>query len=164
MHFETAFDLVEVGYKSWWFPAFGLIFIPIGIAFLFVPGLSRFISWRLLPNRWRRVSDWLSLGFALIWTFGTFILTFTEYIAARDALTSGRYSVAEGQVVGFKPMPYEGHGRESFTVAGKRFSYSDFEVMPGFNNTHSHGGPIDNGVYVRVTYSGNTILRLEIAR
>jgi hypothetical protein len=61
-------------------------------------------------------------------------------------------------------MPREGHADESFVVGGRRFSYSDYSVTPGFNNTRSHGGPIDNGVYVRITHRGNTILRLEIAR
>jgi len=53
---------------------------------------------------------------------------------------------------------------ESFTVGGRRFSYSDYEVTAGFNNTASHGGPIRAGLHVRVTYWGNLILRLEVAR
>jgi hypothetical protein len=164
MTFETVFDITEVGYKSWWFPAFGLIALAIAGAPLLFPRLSRISRWRLLPDRWSRVSDWVFLIFAACWTFGAFILTFTQYIAARDALFAGRFSVVEGPVTDFKPMPHEGHGQESFTVAGKRFSYSDFVVVPGFNNSRSHGGPIDSDIYVRVTYSGSTILRLEIAR
>jgi hypothetical protein len=164
MRFETVFDIAEVGYKSWWFPAFGLVFVAVGAAFLLIPVRLRFLRWRIFSDRWGRVFDWAFFIFCVSWTVGTFILTFTQYIAARDALISGRYFVAEGPVADFNPMPYAGHGEESFTVAGKRFSYSDFEVMPGFNNSRAHGGPIDSGVYVRVSYSGNTILRLELAR
>jgi hypothetical protein len=61
-------------------------------------------------------------------------------------------------------MPYTGHSEESFTVEGHRFSYSDYIVTSGFHNTASHGGPIREGLHVRVTYSGNLILRLEVAQ
>jgi hypothetical protein len=36
------------------------------------------------------------------------------------------------------------------------------KVVCGFNNTSSHGGPIREGLPVRVSYVGNTILKLEI--
>jgi hypothetical protein len=112
----------------------------------------------------RRTFGWIFLGFGLVWTLATFALTLSDYISARNALASGEASVIERVVRGFRPMPYAGHAEESFTVSGKRFSYSDFNVTAGFNNTRSHGGPIDNGVHVRITHRGNTILRLEIAR
>jgi hypothetical protein len=31
MEFETVFDLAQAGYK-WWFPAYGLIFVGIGLS------------------------------------------------------------------------------------------------------------------------------------
>jgi hypothetical protein len=80
---------------------------------------------------------------------------------AGDHLPAGLHG---GPVTDFRPMPREGHADESFVVGGRRFSYSDYSVTPGFSNTRSHGGPIDNGVYVRITHRDNTILRLEIAR
>jgi len=61
-------------------------------------------------------------------------------------------------------MPYTGHQDETFTVNGVRFSYSDFGVTCGFNNSASHGGPIREGLQVRIHYVGNAILRLEVAR
>lgn len=61
-------------------------------------------------------------------------------------------------------MPYSGHEKEWFVVAGHRFEYSDFEVSPGFNQTASHGGPIKKGMHLRVHYVDNDIARLEVAR
>ena len=84
-----------------------------------------------------------------------------------EALTSfetGHYSVVEGIVTDFHPMPYEGHDDECFSVTTQRFCYSDYSVTPGFHNAASHGGPIRAGFRVRVTYSHDTILRLEVAR
>jgi len=78
-------------------------------------------------------------------------------------MREGRYSIVEGPVTDFVPMPNEGHSYESFTVQGRRFTYSDYEVTSGFHNSTSHGGPIRQGLYVRVTYMGNLILRLQVA-
>ena len=80
-------------------------------------------------------------------------------------------SVVEGPVENFVPMPYQGHSLESFDVAGVHFAYSDYVLTSGFNNTSSHGGPIRQGLYVRIHYvrlgrseDANSIVRLEIRR
>ncbi|MGA3317527.1 MAG: hypothetical protein ABSC64_13940 [Candidatus Korobacteraceae bacterium] len=85
------------------------------------------------------------------------------YARAKDAYTQGQYSVVEGTVTDFHPMPYSGHQDETFVVNGVQFSYSDYVTVPCFNNTASHGGPIHEGQKVRIAYSGNCILKLEIA-
>jgi hypothetical protein len=79
-------------------------------------------------------------------------------------LRDGHVQVTEGPVTDFVPMPYEGHAQERFTVRGHTFSYSDYVLSPGFHNTASHGGPIREGLNVRVTFAGNLILRLEVAQ
>jgi hypothetical protein len=61
-------------------------------------------------------------------------------------------------------MPYAGHANEHFTVCGVPFSYSDYVVTEGFNRTSSHGGPMREGLWVRITYVGDIIARLEIAK
>ena len=70
----------------------------------------------------------------------------------------------EGTVSQFIPMPYTGHAMESFVVHGVRFAYSDYVITAGFNNTSSHGGPIREGLPVRIWYRGNEILRLDVAK
>ncbi len=66
-------------------------------------------------------------------------------------------------------MPEGGHADEHFLVNGVSFSYSDYEISAGFNNTSSHGGPIHEGLPVHIWYRdigngrNNEILRLEIA-
>ena len=81
---------------------------------------------------------------------------------AARALREGRVSTIEGRVADFVPMPLSGHADEQFTVSGVRFSYSDYVVVPCFNNTSSHGGPIREGLWVRLAYRGNCILKLEV--
>lgn len=52
-------------------------------------------------------------------------------------------------------------------VSGVHFAYSDFVVTAGFNQTSSHGGPIHEGLLLRIAYTGSaddaTIVKLDIA-
>ena len=51
---------------------------------------------------------------------------------------------------------------EQFDIAGVSFSYSDYVITAGFNNSASHGGPIREGLPVRVCHRNGEILRLEV--
>lgn len=166
----VAFDIAEAGYKSWDFPAFGLIFVAVGLALLLGPKLiNRFVPrlWELFDTDGRKIAKkvWyprLVLAFALAWIAFAFTATYKEYRSFLADYRAGNYSVVEGVVEDFIPMPKSGHRYESFTVGGASFHYSDFNITAGFNNTRSHGGPMDEGIYVRVYHAGNTILRLEV--
>ncbi len=80
-------------------------------------------------------------------------------------LRTGEFAVVEGTVEDFVPMPAAGHANESFSVDDVRFSYSDYNLSTGaFNNTASHGGPIREGLRVRVSHHEGRILELEICR
>jgi hypothetical protein len=164
MTFKTVFDAGQQGYATAWFPAFGLIFVAVGALLVFRPALMQ----RLMPSGPQGAARVIFSGFffifALLWTAVSFLATFLQYQTVASDLSAGRYSVVEGPVANFVPMPYDGHPQESFTVKGHRFSYSDAILTSGFNNTASHGGPIRAGLYVRISYSGNLILRLEIAQ
>ena len=84
--------------------------------------------------------------------------------AASQELERGNCSVVEGVVENFHPMPKSGHDTERFEVNGVHFSYSDYVMSPGFNNTASHGGPIRDGLRVRICHNSGDILRLEVAQ
>jgi hypothetical protein len=160
LNFELIFDANEAGYRQWWFPAFGLIFVLIG-------------SGQLIYRRWNpssalsrpaRAFPYLFTGFAVLWVSCTFVGTFCEYWELRQALRSGHFETVEGKVVDFVPMPQSGHAMERFVVNGHHYEYSDYMVSAGFNNTQSHGGPIREGITVRIADVRGKIARLEIAR
>lgn len=132
----------------------------IWIAFLaLVMGVGALIVIRYRPARILS-----SVAVAVI-VFGAFVECYhvSKTRELMDAYQSGNYSVAEGAVQDFHPMPYDGHERESFVVQGKRFSYSDFIVSPGFRNAVSHGGALREGMWVRVLYIREHIVRVEIS-
>lgn len=122
-------------------------------------GIIRTIS--PLTQRW---FPWLLLGFALLWTTVAFFTTYADYSAAVTAMANHRAQMVQGAVENFCPMPASGHAMESFTVNGAKFEYSNYAVTAGFNQTASHGGPIREGLPVRIWRWHGEILRLDVAR
>jgi hypothetical protein len=61
-------------------------------------------------------------------------------------------------------MPPSGQGCESFLVDGQSFKYNDAAYNGGFEKSSLYGGPIREGLQVRIWYVDNVIVRLEIAR
>jgi hypothetical protein len=78
---------------------------------------------------------------------------------------SGDFQVVQGEVRDYKPMPSRGKGSESFTVNGIHFSYSDGDLSRGgFNNAALHGGPIREGLYVRICHRDGRVLKIEVRK
>jgi hypothetical protein len=164
--FVKVFDVFDSGFRDWTFSAFGLIFVAVGIVVAVFPKIIKAAGIPFLDGQSRtgRLFRYGFLGFAVLWTAISFSMTYSQY-QRHEALAQGSgCRVVEGPVEHFVPMPYGGHSVESFSVSGVLFSYSDFIVTDGFNNTSSHGGPINRDSYVRICYDpvGNVILRLEI--
>ena len=166
-HFVKVFDVLDSGFKDWRFSAFGLIFVAIGVFLFFAPRILKATGIPFMD--FKSKTSWLYryffLGFAILWTVAAFLGTFTSYLRHRALVRNNKCKVVEGPVENFVPMPVTGHSDESFSVAGVPFKYSDYSVTDAFNNTASHGGPIDQNSYVRICYDpkGNAILRLEIS-
>jgi len=139
------------------FPAFGLIFVFIGSG----------IIWWARRQKWplsRTFIGYFMVGFACLWITLVLAAMLPEYLDIHSALKDGTAAVVEGTVTNFHPMPYEGHQDECFSVSSKTFCYSDYGPSAGFNNSSSHGGPIREGLHVRVSYIGANIGRLEIEK
>jgi hypothetical protein len=161
MRYEVVFDVVEVGYRQWKFPACCFVFLAvIGVGQLALRR-SRPADGQSASRRW---FSRFSLGFGVFCVVVSSVSTFWDYWSLRQALLTGQYEVVEGVVTDFVPMPRMGHARERFVVNGRRFEYSDYLVTAGFNNSSSHGGPIRLGLRVRIANVGGKIARLEIAR
>jgi len=153
VHYKVIFDISQKGF-DWWFPAFGLVFVVVGM-------VSAWIGRRRHLKRWKS-TGYVFTGLALAWTLIVFNTTVREYLVLQRAYKSGNFSVVEGVVDSFHPMPYNGHQEECFSVKQTTFCYSDFRSTAGFNNAASHGGPIRLGLPVRVSYIGGHILRIEV--
>jgi hypothetical protein len=78
----------------------------------------------------------------------------------QQQLDQGRARVVAGKVEDHLNANF---AYECFSVEGQRFCYSDGPTSVGFHQTSQNGGPIRDGLEVRVTFIGNTIVRLEVA-
>src|SRR5436309_11988619 len=103
MNYQTIFEITDNGYQGW-FPAVGIVGTAVIIILKNVVGV---------PDGKKRIVR-VALWFSLIWTIATFAATFAEYYQLRKKYWAHQYSVVEGVVENFKPIPYEGHENESF--------------------------------------------------
>lgn len=152
MQYRVVYDIQQAIYPAWWVTLVGLIFISIGALVFYVMYGTSELKEKLL-----------SIGFILfgiLWV-AIGLLSYSEMEKVRAAVRAGNYQVVEGVVRDFAPMPY-GHGKESFSLNSQSFSYSDFVLAPGFSQSKSHGGPIREGLQVRVSYIGESIVKLEV--
>lgn len=156
--YRLVYDLQQSGYQHWWLMAVGLVFIFAGL----VTVVIQIRSSRAKLNLWPLVTPVCASLFGFLW-IGVCYLNYSLYAELRDAVRDGKSKVVEGRVTQFVPMPYEGHAQESFVVGEKSFSYSDYNLTKGFNQTKSHGGPMHEGLQVRIAYVGDSIVRLEVA-
>ena len=166
MHSNVIFDVTQSGYQSAYFPAFGLIFVVLGVILfgLYRAGKSlRDLFFKDASKRSWWVSPSLFLGFALLWTLSTFSFTYFDYRQLRSAFEEGRCQIVEGRIQNFSPgKDNRGETDETFDVSGVHFSYSAYSASPGFNQTVAKGGPLKEGVQVRIFVYKQNIARLEI--
>jgi len=154
--YRTVFDVEQSGYRHWGFAASGLVFVAVGFA---MPALFRL---GIIPKSPAWMQKWLPrvfVGFATLWTAAAFVGTFVDYRKAVNALHSGQAKVVEGRVDHYAQVANKS---ESFEVNGVKFWYSDGVLIAGFNHTAVEGGPIRQGLPVRISYWNGQILRLQI--
>lgn len=155
MNCRLVFDVAASGLRVIWFPLVGVLFVLAGFVLVFLR--------RRLPKL--RSADgsrlvWFLFLFGFAWMLVAGVTTIGDYISMRRALLKGDFQIVEGVVQDFATIPRK--GRESFRVGGQRFAYGEFIVTPCFHETRAHGGPVTEGVYVRIAHRNGAILRLEI--
>jgi hypothetical protein len=165
MEYRVVFDNTTIGYTGWHFASFGMVGVLIGailVAIVKRRGALPFKWWSTRPRASKRFALYI-LIFSLFWTITAFYSTYAQFAALKKAQANGTAQVVAGVVTHFTPMPATGHAMERFCVQETCFSYSDYVITAGFNHTSSHGGPIREGLPVRVTYVGAAIIKLEVA-
>jgi len=103
-------------------------------------------------------------GFGLISIMAAavfFFSMYSQYHSAKKALLARDYSVTEGIVTDFIPMPPGGHATESFRINGVRFEYGGGWGSTVFNSDWNKNF-IHNGVQARITHRGSDMLRVEL--
>src|SRR5713101_5273033 len=124
MNYVVVFDAGNRNYSLFWLTLMGLPFIASAVLIVISRARpkSASTSWSLLILP--LVAIMLVLISGMVFGFGRYRLL--------AALKTGRCDVTEGIVTDFTPVEPDGRGDESFSVASRRFHYSDYEIRPGF--------------------------------
>ena len=162
MHYVSVFDASASPYRNLSFLVPDLPLLVVGIVMVVRPEWLEVVFRKPLERRW--LFRWSFFLFVAAWTIGATASTLGDSYEASRSVRDGRCRIVEGRVNHFHPMPFTGHDEESFDVNGVKFAYSDYVVSAGYNKTASHGGPIRQGLPVRICHQDGEILRLEIAR
>lgn len=160
MSYVTIFDLSQKGFD--WSPGIiGLAFVVFGLAAL---GIRR-------PGAPPNLRALIPVVIGALFGIGAMGFQISNQQHYQQVLAQGEALVVEGPIEHFHPMPKQGHDTEHFIVNGVYFSYTDFSVTSAFNNTSSHGGPLTEGMTVRISYTDSrefggqlAILRIEQRR
>lgn len=166
MEYITIFDVLDKPI-SWRFPLVGSLFVIVFSCYIIVYGLFFHKKSSLMRN----ISVYLftipGLLFSLLWTGIAFNSTVIAHTSCQDTRINNQYLVIEGSVQDFRPgSNSQGSLPEQFSVEGVIFAYSDYMQTCGFNTMQVNGGPIQEGLQVRISYIPsryNTILRIERA-
>ena len=163
MNYQVAYDIQEVIYPGWWIFGTGILFLSIGLGIILFGDTKLLNSILEKSTKQRVVMPIISCIFGTVWVV-IGIFNYSNFAALRGAAKNGSTEIVEGKVEQFVPMPYEGHAQETFIVNGRYFAYSDYDATKGFNHTQSHGGPMKEGLQVRITHVDGSIVKLEIAK
>ncbi|PYL72356.1 MAG: hypothetical protein DMF26_16805 [Verrucomicrobia bacterium] len=125
-----------------------------------------------LIYKWRNnePNSWFGSVFVTAWAvFWLYLHNFPYVFGHINNLVrtyqNGQYEIVEGQVQVLHEQPATGHTKgDIITVNGKQFEVNYFYLTPAYRNTLAHGGVLNAGVYVRIYYHNDEILRVDIRK
>jgi len=165
--YHTVFDITTAAFKNWNAPAGAVLFIAIAIIVL--SRRSHFRGYARHPLAFC-LTCYACIAMTVLLTAVYCYFTITEYKRVRSTFDKGRFTVVEGIVTDFIPET-DATKKESFRVRDTYFSYSTWLDSPGFNASNRVGGPIQEGLPVRISYIdvqgccyGKVILKLEVGQ
>lgn len=162
MEYEVAFEIKQHGLGVLWFPLMGLLMACFGYVFI------GYVSKKSVATSFMRsfvgFFRMFFVSFSLLWAVGAYIAVGPSQSKLRKNYEEGVFQVVEGIVEDFNSNPSGRYDNEmeSFRVNDQVFEYNYFEPSPGFKHTAYHGGPVKEGMQVRVSYVGDVIVKLEV--
>ncbi|MFZ6776477.1 hypothetical protein ACO0LD_06545 [Undibacterium sp. Ji83W] len=168
MNSTLIFDITQTEWTSHLnsFPA--LVFVAVGVI---MTGLNISRKRRGLPKHgWNAGLDkpgpilpLFILGLGLVTTVYIFRASYFDYTELRSAYEQGNCEVIEGKVENFHAGTRKKNAsKEYFDIRHKHFVYPNPGNLAAFNKTVADGGPIKEGLQVRIHHCDGAIARLEI--
>lgn len=143
------------------------LFVPLFMSvFAFiVPCRKEYRGQKLTVSHGARIFCYIIAVFLFICFAVTLLFHVDMYNKTVGAYKDGEYQTVEGYVENFEPMSDDGRGNESFEINGVRFSYSDNDIIQGYND--ANGVITGNGQHLKIGYVyfneeyGNIIVYIE---
>lgn len=123
-------------------------------------------AWNMSPQYKAFVVRLFRLGAVVMIVFGVLSIVGIVRDDRRCAtpVDDPSVTVTTGVVTDFHPMPATGHASETFRVNTASFEFSGFETSCSFHQAAAFGGPLREGLPVRVFHKDGRILRLDVVR
>jgi hypothetical protein len=155
---EAAVDFIQIYNASEEIP--GLI-NEILIIWLITIGLNLFA---VIAVKYYRDAPIAAIRFiAPVFIVGAIIMSLgyiRDVLIIEGLIKSSELRTAEGEVKNLR-LDRSGKLAEVFSVNGVSFRYTDTYPPGAFHKISIHGGPLREGLYVRITYIGNNIYKIE---
>ena len=151
---ESYQTIFELGYSSfpWASVARPVVFVAIELL----------LAWLFRKKMFYFIFGGFVASMASIMLLTSMVVLVPHFVECHSAYVSGKSIVVDGVVENFHPAPAIGPAAESFTVRGILFSYNKLDYSPCFHNAPLRGGPIRDGLHVRIHYNDECIQRVEL--
>ena len=158
--YNVVFDVVEQGYHAWRDALLPVLAVA-AMALLWERAARRYGVTDAERRNGRVI---VGTGAVVFTLFSVYLLneTWSEYEEFVQRLRSGDYRTVTGPITDFQPGDVPGHRSEHVRVNGVFFNYGTAEITSAFNRTAGRGGPMREGLQVRLAVSGDRIIRVEI--
>lgn len=158
---DVVFDVRTADFASW----FAFVPLVVLLAALFVELVRRRREIRELfvARKNPHMAIYLLAGVVLAFLTGARILSYAEekneFVRV---LNADQARVVEGEITNYTPQAWTGRPLEKFQVGSEQFSFDGFGASSAYHQRVRSGGPIQEGMRVRVFEFRGNILRVEV--
>ena len=158
--YNVVFDVAEQGYRTW-----KLALLPaLAVAAITLPWFVSAQRHDVTDSERRNARAIVRTMVTIFVSFSVYLLihSWSEYEEFVQRLRSGDFRTLSGPITDFQPGGVSGNRIEHFRVDDVAFDYGTAELTSAFHRTAGNGGPMREGLQVRLAVTGNKILRVEI--
>lgn len=158
---DVVFDVRTADFASW----FAFVPLVVLLTALVVELVRRRQELREVFRSPRRphIAIYLLAGVVLALLTGARFLSYVEEKKEFvRVLNANQARVVEGEITNYTPQAWTGRPLEKFQVGSEGFSFDGFGASPAYHKRRRSGGPLQEGMRVRVFEFRGSILRVEV--
>jgi hypothetical protein len=155
MTYKAVFD--STSSTAWWLLGYGPV-LAVELLMLVIVGFVTCVGWRG-GRRFRFLGRGLFLLLAFQFSWDAWY-SHWRYIRWYHHL--GAFQAVAGQVRHYRAFSSHDVNFEQFQVEGVPFAYASLGTKKCFHKPVASGGPVREGLFVRASFDGSCVVKLEI--